>query len=497
MLCLLGLLAPVVCHPAVPSGGWSPAPDAPGLLRPAARSRLVLLTAEWCHWCHVFEADVLRTAPVRSAIDETARGLVADVDRQPAWLDLPGVAGLPTLALFDRRGRLVWLRSGALSAEALMALLRVSDTGRDLAAGSTIPWPTWTPSPGEARRQIRRFEHAIFLRINDHDGGFGTPARRPHPDLLWALVRWHAAGGPDRALRWVDLTLSSALRGSSPRLGGRRGTDPALAANALQAASVDLALGGVRWPAQARSLTGIDPFRGLRDPVEHGLYRYAAGPGWYHPHFERLAADNLVWIAVARRRGRHPDADAIARFVRRTLLRPDGTIAAHQRSDPFYARMTAVERRAVRSPAVTALRTMADQARAALVWPHACAPLIEAFDGRWPGTVWSDPTASAAPPDAVGHMLRALASCPGGRAAARALADIAVARWRAGALPGPWAPSRLNPLVDGICAASAEHCGAALAAAVRIPFDVRHPPPLAALEAWARRDAASPADGGP
>ncbi|MCA9538299.1 MAG: hypothetical protein KC620_05395 [Myxococcales bacterium] len=459
---------------------------------PAEQARIVLLTAGWCHWCSVFDAEVLRSPAVRAALHDSAQPLVADVDRQPAWLDLPGVTGLPTLALFDADARLIGLRSGALPTETVLTMLRVPASGRAGHGGADdrgrlVSWPTWTLTADEARRQLNVLEGELFIRVNDADGGFATPARRPHPAALWALVRWHAAGGPDRALRWVDLTLDSALRGESPRLVGRAPPLPALTASALAAGSADLMAGGRGWPERAHPLSTLDPFRGLRDPVEHGLYRYAEGPGWYHPHFERLAADNLAWVAVARARGRASDAIGIEYFVRDTLGRPDGSVAAHQRADPFYARLTAAERRAVPRPAVTALCTTADQARAARVWSHACTSLIDGFDGRWPGTAWRDTSRSPAPPDAVGELLLALAGCPDGGPAARVLADVVVARWQAGVLPGPWAAARLNPLVDGLCAASAEHCGPALAALEFVPFDLRYPPPLAALQTWIRR----------
>lgn len=489
LLAVVGVVGCAVAHGA--SVEWPPAPDTPAAMQPADRARLVLLTAEWCHWCSVFEAEVLRSQAVRAALHDSARPLLADVDRQPAWLDLPGVEGLPSLALFDSHGHLIGLRSGALSTGAVLAMLQVASSARAGDAGGDrgrlVPWPAWSPTTEQARRRLKVLEEAFFIRVNDNDGGFASPARHPHPAALWTLVRWHAVDGPDRALRWVDLTLDSALRGESPRLAGRAPRLPALTASALTAGSTDLASGGRAWPERAHALPGLDPFRGLRDPVERGLYRYAEGPGWYHPHFERLAADNLAWIAVARASGRAADAIGIERFVRETFGRPDGSVAAHQRADPFYARLTAAERRGVPPPTVTTLGTTADQARAARIWPHACPSLVDGFDGGWPGTAWRDASGPPAPPDAVGELLLALAGCPDGGPAARALADIVAARWQAGALPGPWAAARLSPLLDGLCAASAEHCGPALAALEFVPFDLRYPPPLAALQTWIRR----------
>lgn len=183
-------------------------------------------------------------------------------------------------------------------------------------------------------------------------------------------------------------------------------------------------------------LAGQDPWRGLMDPVDGGVFRYATMSGWYHPHFERSARDNFSWVELLRARGDDERAARIARYARTTFVSARG-VAASQASDPFYYRLRAAERRGVPPPAVDPLYALPAAAAAARTSARLCAPLLTVDPGAWPAL-------ELAPDDVV----------RGGR---------------------------------GICDASPARCAHALAAVRGLPIDPAYVPPLVHLNRSARR----------
>lgn len=454
---------------------------------PRGRASLAILSAKWCQWCRILERDVLSLPEVKSRLERQYQVLHVDIDVWPQWLDLTGVRGLPSLVLFDRTGRHVWTESGYRSREEVLDL--VSAIEQKLATGSLPGLPDFSPpptltdaklSPLAAKAALRRFEQQVFLRVNSHDGGFLTPARNPYPDLLRELQKWANLGAPPRVGEWVKLTIRSALRGSSPRLRGEPQRDMTL--DAAELARFSRMESGTSYLRNVQRLPGMDPYLGLQDPVDRGVFRYAAGPGWYHPHFERRTADNLAWALVLRAAGQPERAREIEHFVLSTLV-VHGQLASAQRADPFYYRLTRSERAGVSPPSLVPVFPMAVQARAARVFPDCCTALALVNEKAWPRALSGVKHSSPATADDVGELLLALASCQGDvyRRSAATLADLAVARWKRDALAPTTDPSRLHRLAAGLCRARSGACSAALAAVVELPLSLDHAPPLVAL----------------
>ena len=439
----------------------------------------------------VFEEEVLSDSEVKATISGDFEFIHADLDRSPEWGDIPGFQGLPSLAFFDRGGRHVLTRSGYLPPAEVLTLLRaVSDK---LASGELEPYPAPPPGraladraldPAELAKELKRLEFAIFLRVNSHDGGFDTPSRNPYPSLLVELELWRQAGAPPRVSEWIDRTVESALRGSSPRHDGEILRDMDFTGEELRTLSLRGPDAGPRWREGVDRLPQADPFRGLQDPVDGGMYRYCAGPGWYHPHFERRSVDNLAWAELAALQDREADAERHRTFIERTFA-TGSLLASTQRSDPFYARLQSDERRDIPAPPVASLTRVEVQARAAQVDAARCPSLLHVQGDTWPRALWTEIDGvlaeagqEAATPDAVGELLAGLASCQDQgevyREATRRLLATVRARWR-DPLPST---ARLQGLVRGICRASDELCPLALATVADMPFDPAYPPPL-------------------
>lgn len=471
--------------------GADPAPSNPGQLGTADRIRLVLLTAKWCQWCRVLEQEVLVDRRVRRILKERYRFLFADVDAGPAWMDLTGVEGLPSLAFFDRQGRHLLTRSGyrppgdmADLLEDLALRMNAGDVKPERLRGSYPPLGSEVLHPKAARMTLARRERELFIAINSNDGGFKSPARHPQPDLLLEMVRWADLGSaPSRVRTGVERTVASALRGSSPRLEGEPLSGMTFGVETLRRLARLGSRAGPRWREGIDALPLFDPYLGLQDPIDAGVFRYAAGPGWVHPHFERRALDNLAWVLLLRKLGRTEEAKRIATFVRSTFDQGE-LLGAVQASDPFYYRLNARERRGVPAPPVTQRWLLKVQARAARVDPARCATLDRVQTSRWPRHYWArnseHPDAPPASPDAVGELLLAMIDC---RATTRAdaLATFVEAQWRADLLPLGYDRVRLHRLAAGLCAARPESCAAVLYALRDLSFSTDYPPPFGAF----------------
>jgi len=452
------------------------------------------MTAKWCQWCRALEHEVLPDPKVKRLLAERYQLLEVDVDEHPAWLDLPGVEGLPTLVFFDSKGGHVLTRSGYRKVPDMTSLLEV--VADRIERGELSPYPARPAGPKlasggidreRAAAALGRFESKIFIKVNSNDGGFRSPARHPCPDLLRELQAWLDFGGaPERVGGWVKLTLDGALRGSSPRQRGQPLDDMSFDAREL----VELARrgpdAGPRWRAGLDLLVDQDPWLGIRDPVDHGVFRYAAGPGWYNPHFERRAADNLSWAIVLRARHRSAEAAAILRFVESTFD-DHGLLDAVQRADPYYYRLTRAERSRVPPPPVEKLWSLLIQARGARANPKRCELLLRVRGDRWPRELWTehgeDEASADATPDAVGELLLALAGCPGARyrERARELGDHIASAWEKAPPSRSTKPERLERLAAGLCAVEHESCARALASVADLSLDLDFAPPLLAL----------------
>lgn len=475
-----------------------PAPHDPATMGEASRPQIVLLTASWCQWCKVLETRSLPDAHVQQVLRRRFAPLrVADVDRAPLWMDLPGVAGLPSLAFFDAKGHHAITRAGYRPPDELAFDLDVIadrlEQGTLVAEALTNERSLLTGDvlgPRDAAALLARIERVLFLKVNDADGGFLSPSRHPFPSLLVELERYRALGAPARVGQWVDRTVQSALRGSSPRLRDEPLPDMTFTGEELIAMTRPAAASSARWMEGVTALPEMDPWLGLQDPVDGGVFRYAAGPGWYHPHFERRAIDNLAWAQLLRLRGEPTAAAGIERFVFTTFRAPDGHLYASQASTPFYFRLRVQERKAATAPAVDPLVLLSVQARAAHLRPRRCASLARLAAQRWgddPFEPSAEPPARRRPTaDEVGEVLEALASCPGDdeQALARAWAEKVTARWRTEGLASS---PRLFRLVAGVCAAAPRACPRALATLRALEIDPHWAPPLVPLARTARR----------
>ena len=470
----------------VACSAWARAqgPASPSDVLAGGKPVVVVLGAPWCQWCKVLEAEVLPAPEVRRVLKARYRLEHVNVDRFPVWMDQPGVDGLPALLFFDRSGRHVLTKTGYRPAPDLVDLLTAEadliDSGKAVPYGA-VGLRVWRSSPityDAALTELDRLVNAIWLRMDSNTGGFGGPAHDPRPEILEEVAGLAGNNGRFQTA-WLDATILNSLRGGSPRLRGEGARDMDFSVADLRRLSRK-GKRARRWREAIDRLPTADAYLGLQDPWDYGVFRYAAGPGWYNPHFERRAEDNLAWAMTLRRLGRVQDAERIEAYVLATFA--DGPLLnSAQASDPFYFRLSGRERAGLPTPKVARLWTLDVQARAAQLWPERCAQLGRVDVRRWPKARWTrngeDERGPDALPDAVGELLIAMRSCPDQRGRALVLADVVIARWKRG-LPDN---GRLHRLATGICRAAPARCPEALATVEGMALDLEHAPALRAL----------------
>ncbi len=81
---------------------------------------LVDFFAEWCGPCKMMAPELKKLADMKG---DNLKIIKVDVDKNPQAAMAYQVSGVPTLVLFHR-GNVVWRKSGAMSAQQLLAQLQ-------------------------------------------------------------------------------------------------------------------------------------------------------------------------------------------------------------------------------------------------------------------------------------------------------------------------------------------------------------------------------------
>ncbi|HRG98309.1 MAG TPA: DUF255 domain-containing protein [Polyangiaceae bacterium] len=263
--------------------------------RAAREDKIVLLdgAAEWCHWCHVMDAETYHDPRVVAAL---AKGFVVtrvDIDERPDVQERYADYGWPATILFAKDGTELAAYKGFLSPERLLEVLDAA--ARPGSASAPAQSKVAAPRGGRGAltaADLAREERTIAARLDafydEREGGYGTFQKAP--------LGWNNA--------WL-------LRGA--RAGDAR--------------------------ARARAITTLEKQSALLDPVWGGVYQYSDGATWEHPHYEKLMtfqAPALENYAEAYALTRDPKMLARARLERRymsEILRRDGVFGATQDAD--------------------------------------------------------------------------------------------------------------------------------------------------------------------
>ena len=312
--------SPRVASAAVSSVGYYPsgAPKEPlawaeltpaTLARAKAERRFIVLdgSAEWCHFCHVMEAETYHDPEVASILAKSFIAVKVDVDARPDIEERYGAWGWPATVIFSPDAEELGKYRGYIPPKDFASILRdvvASGVSRDVTAHPEVtPLPvSAAPLSGE---EIAWIERSVELDLEDYyddeQGGWGRSQKAPIAgDNAWALFR---ARQGDKVMR--DRVLFSL---------GRQ--------------------------------------RAILDPVWGGIYQYSVGSDWTKPHYEKLmpfeagALENYAEAyALTGDRAWLRDAQSIRGYIDAFLTSSEGgfyatqdaDVNAHDRSRPFVS----------------------------------------------------------------------------------------------------------------------------------------------------------------
>jgi uncharacterized protein YyaL (SSP411 family) len=337
--------APAPATPGSATAGYpSGAPKSPlvwaelnpaTLARAKAERRFIVLdgSAEWCHFCHVMEAETYHDPVVAEILGKSFIAVKVDVDARPDIEERYGAWGWPATVIFSPDAEELGKYRGYIAPEAFAEILRAvvtstSDAKTSIAGATSgeasLPVPGKGPLPEDEIAWIARDTELALADFYDEDaGGWGRSQKAALAmDNEWAIAR--ARAGAAEARTHVLFTLDAQRR--------------------------------------------------LFDPVWGGIYQYSAASDWEHPHFEKLmtfqagALDNYADAYALTRDGKWLTcARALRGYIDAFLTSSDGgfyatqdaDLNAHEPSKPFvtgheYYAKTDAQRRALGIPRVDA-----------------------------------------------------------------------------------------------------------------------------------------------
>jgi len=291
--------------------------------RAEAKLLLLVLTAPWCHWCRVLEAEGLADPAIAALAERVFVPVEVNADLRPDIYDRYNLGGLPTVAVLAPDGALL-AGSTFLPAAELRRLLDeaerrwrhqpgavAEETARQ--ARLRARWAGTPPRPGIDPAVVDRTLAFLRASFDPEEGGFGLSPKFPHPDALRFLLALQFFTGDDALARIARRSLDALATG------------------------------------------------GLWDAAEGGFFRYSPARDWSRPHTEKLAVENARLAATFLEAGqafgeaRYRDRGrATLEFLLGRLARDEVFFAASVAADEAYYRLPLEARREEEPPAIDA-----------------------------------------------------------------------------------------------------------------------------------------------
>jgi uncharacterized protein YyaL (SSP411 family) len=280
------------------------------LARAKAQRKFIVLdgSAEWCHFCHVMEAETYHDPEVASILAKSFIAVKVDVDARPDIEERYGAWGWPATVIFSPDAEELGKYRGYIPPKDFAVILR--DVVKAGAASlESQAKPVVTPLPRSTAplsdEELAWIERSVELDLDEYydeeQGGWGRSQKAPiASDNAWALSR--ARGG--------DKVMAS------------------------------------------RALFSLAQQQAILDPVWGGIYQYSVGSDWTKPHYEKLMpfeAGALENYAEAYALTGDPKQLAIAQSIRRYIdafltskeggfyVTQDADVNAHDASRPFVS----------------------------------------------------------------------------------------------------------------------------------------------------------------
>jgi len=286
---------------------------------------MLLVTAEWCHWCQEFWHNSLQNETVANYVNRNYVPIFLDYDVYRNVGNRYLGQGLPTVVVFAPDGTEIKRVSGHIPPTQFLDGLRqlktyVEEDYRPTQSGAEerplTKDDTDALTPQEAGNMTRNFDELLKGRFDPGYGGFGMQPLKPSTPLIYyyTLNRYNETGDTT-LLNMTKKTLDHVAKGNYTR--------------------------------------------GLYDHVDGGFWHYAIQRDWRDPHYEKITWKNaflsknylLLHEATGEDRYREIGTKSL-NFLTHSLKHDSGGYYGSMVADPDYYSLPKNERERRGKPAV-------------------------------------------------------------------------------------------------------------------------------------------------
>ena len=262
----------------------------------------LLFSAQWCHWCKVFEEKTLSRQRVHSYLNEHFLNVFIDADiHSGAYLKYKA-KGVPYTVFLNPDGSLYFKYSGALYEEDFLEV--IEGVQENVAASRTLyeeESELQDYQPPSVLKQERlaslpeEFHAGMLDNVDRKEFGLGKGEKAILPATFLYLLRSSSGEEHTEHQRWIRETLRKAIAH-------------------------------------------------IHDPVEGGFFRFAEKRDWQIPHYEKMADLNAgALLLLYTLNQEEPSlelqtaAEQTLHHLTTTLYDPEiGAFLSFQEADPFY-----------------------------------------------------------------------------------------------------------------------------------------------------------------
>lgn len=278
----------------------------------------MLISAIWCHWCHVFEKEALSSENVYSYLNQNFINVFIDADARRDLHVRYQVNILPYVVFLNPDGSMLRKFGGVLDADDFLGLIKSlhkqAVSGKPDGAVKDVAKFSYSPPSELSAVELGEF-HTTFTEIflenfDEEEYGVGGARKYLLPETFIYLLD-NVKDKKNEFAAMVDGTLKKAVSG-------------------------------------------------IYDPVEGGFFRYAETHDWRIPHYEKMLDVNSSALLLLLKANAANPSSELSDAARRTtdylsnnlFDRDVGAFMSFQIADTSYYLLSAKRRAKTKKPAV-------------------------------------------------------------------------------------------------------------------------------------------------
>ncbi len=370
-------------------------PEAFALAKKEGKPVFMLITAVWCHWCHVYEEKTLETKEVSDYLNKNYIPVFVDYDKRKDIASKYPAAGLPVTVIMSPAGEELASAPGYIPKDRLLTNLDATvkyvkeklppltpplNKGGNGGLGEVYEEGIVEVKKDDLERMQSNFQMVMAANYDAMYGGFGFANKDPFADTLDYMLTIYEETKDKKWLEMVTNTLdymaglkqkltpptplltsplSPPFKGGEGEVkkGGKGGFREIEFSNLLDLYNKRKQEG---WLDKVHDLQEKHKIAGLYDEAEGGFFRYATQRDWVIPHYEKMLSENaeiiILYLHAYKITGSAKYKDiAIGSldYILNTLYdKKESRFYGSQDADEIYYHFTAVERKKVKPPKV-------------------------------------------------------------------------------------------------------------------------------------------------